>query len=335
MPTIFLSYRRTDSPEACRVYDWLGQRLGYDAIFMDVAAIPFAVQYPDFISKAIAQSKVLIALIGNEWEKRIDDGTDPVRMEIEAAIANQVPVLPVLIGNTPMPDADAMPKSISVIASQNADRVGVLLDFHSHMQMLLPKIESILGTLAMTSIGSSELLVHRACQSIIGYLKESALGNPHLAKWLRWTIIGVEGFDNPQDDRVTFYLHRVRRWTELIELHFILSFWARDPRLEQATVGCVMHQLEKSPIIPLEDMPSNLLPYDWTLKVRWSDEDPRQVWKMITDRPLRLTLAYVATVSRKNPIVSTDSAKGLDVISEPASQEFQSVKALDEKGAVD
>jgi hypothetical protein len=37
----------------------------------------------------------------------------------------------------------------------------------------------------------------------------------------------------------------------------------------------------------------------YDLKIRWSDEDPRQVWKMITDLPLRLSLTYVATVSLK------------------------------------
>ena len=52
MATIFLSYRRTDGPEACRVYDWLGQRFCYDSILMDVAAIPFALRFPDFIRQA-------------------------------------------------------------------------------------------------------------------------------------------------------------------------------------------------------------------------------------------------------------------------------------------
>ena len=33
------------------------------------------------------------------------------------------------------------------------------------------------------------------------------------------------------------------------------------------------------------------------LKIRRSDEDPRRIWNMITDEPLCLSLAYVATVS--------------------------------------
>ncbi|MCB0112132.1 MAG: toll/interleukin-1 receptor domain-containing protein [Caldilineaceae bacterium] len=54
MATIFLSYRRTDGPQASRIYDWLAQRFGYDAVFMDVTAIPFAVSFTEFIQQAIA-----------------------------------------------------------------------------------------------------------------------------------------------------------------------------------------------------------------------------------------------------------------------------------------
>jgi len=54
--TIFLSYRRTDSPQACRVHDWLAQRFGLDALFMDVQAIPVAVSFPEYIRQAIESS---------------------------------------------------------------------------------------------------------------------------------------------------------------------------------------------------------------------------------------------------------------------------------------
>jgi len=299
MAIIFLSYRRTDSPEACRVYDWLGQRLGYDSIFMDVAAIPFAVQFPDFIKQEIAKSRVLIALIGSEWAKRIHDANDSVRMEIEAAVANQIPVLPVLIGNTPMVDVDALPKSISSIALQNAGTVGVSLDFHTHMQSLLPKIETILGNIATTGLGSTDPdLFQRACNGIIDYLRASASQSGSV-QWAQWNVIGVDGFNRMPNLETTLYLHRVRRLAELIELHFILSFWAGDSGSEQLMAGWTFRHLGGGPVVPDE----YLIPTGWepefTLKIRWSDEDPRQVWKMITDQPLRFSLAYVATVFPK------------------------------------
>lgn len=305
MATIFLSYRRADSPEACRVYDWLGQRFGYDSIFMDVAAIPFAVRFPHFIKEGIAKSGVLIALIGAEWARRIRDANDPVRMEIEAAIAHQIPMLPVLIGNTPMPAVEELPTSISEIASQNAVTVGVSLDFHSQMQILLPKIESILGGLAATSIGHSDpYLIQRACDGIRGYLAGAYERdpNPNFERdYCEWKVINADGFGNPSrsGEAVTLYVHRVGRLAELIDLHFILSFWARAPHREQVLAGWVMFHLEQSPVVPDEFFGHRLMGGECTLRIRWSDEDPRQVWKIITDMPLRLSLAYVATVSPK------------------------------------
>jgi len=231
-------------------------------------------------------------------------------MEIETAIANQIPMLPLLIGNTPMPNADELPASISAIASQNATTVGVLLDFHSHMQLLLPKIESILGALASTSIVQSDpCLIHRACSGIINYLKKKAFDSAiDLLKLSEWTVIGVDAFRehfSGQFARVTLYLHRVRRLADLIELHFILSFWGKEATAEQVLAGWVMSQFEQSPIVPdeflesVEFFESAAMTSKCILKIRWSDEDPRQVWKAITDEPLRLSFAYVATVSPK------------------------------------
>ncbi len=298
---------------------------------MDVAAIPFAVRFPEFIRQAIAKSRVLIALIGAQWVARIRDENDPVRMEIEVAIANQIPVLPVLIGNTPMPDVDELPASISAIASQNATTVGVLLDFHSHMQLLLPKIESILGALAPTSIGRSDpYLIHRACNGIINYLRKKANQSAtELLVGTEWRVIGVDYLSHPfsgQPAGVTLYLHRVGRLAELIELHFILSFWARAPSWEQGLAGWVMSQFEQSPVVPDEFLESDEffesagMTNKCILKIRWSDEDPRQVWKVITDQPLRLSFAYVATVSPKPmgagvPTVLTAEDAGIHPVS--------------------
>lgn len=265
---------------------------------MDVAAIPFAVSFPDFIKQAIANSRVLIALIGGHWLTKIHDADDPVRMEIETALANHVPVLPVLIGNTPMPNVEDLPPSISTISILNATTVGVLHDFNTHMQTLLPKLESILGALAATSVMRADSrLIERACAGIISYL--SAKARQEDVYFVRWEVVGTDWFSRPDDSVVTLFLHRIARLAELIELHFILSVSFRDPHSEQAMAGWVMSQLEQTPIVPDEYFEPGAMTAEYDLKIRWSDEDPRQVWKMITDAPLRLSLAYVATVSPK------------------------------------
>ena len=92
---------------------------------MDVSAIPFAVSFPEFIGQAITGSRLLIALIGRDWHSRMQKPDDPVRMELGTAVAAGVPVLPVLIGTTPMPGPEDLPASLASIATQNAAAVGV------------------------------------------------------------------------------------------------------------------------------------------------------------------------------------------------------------------
>lgn len=290
------------------MYDWLAQRFGKDSIFMDVAAIPFAVSFPDFIRQAIANSKVQITLIGAQWLTKIHEADDPVRMEIELAIANHIPVLPVLIGNTPMPAAEELPASISTIASQNAVTVGVLHDFNTHMQSLLPKIESILGALAAQSVATSDpYVIQLACDGIIHYLREKSLQSEmRFPSHVTWKVIGTDEFSQrPLESTVTLFLHRVARLAELVELHFILSFWSHVASNEHMMAGWVMCQLEQTPIIPDEFFAPGAMTLACNLKIRRSDEDARQVWKMITDVPLRLSLTYVATVSPKRRDLET------------------------------
>ena len=299
MATIFLSYRRTDGPQACRIYDWLSARFGGDAVFMDVAAIPFAVSFSEFIREAIEQSRVLIALIGPDWHERIAEPNDSVCMEIETALVNGIPVLPVLIGNTPMPDRDTLPDAIAAIATQNAVTVGVLHNFHSHMQSLLPKIESILGAMAVESEATANpQIVQLACRGIVDYLRDKAGNSSDPAvQSVNWESIGTNEFETMTGNTGTLFLHRITRLAELLELHFILSFWGHASDIEYVLAGWAISELERTPVIPEDYFGVYLEDSALELKLRRSDEDARQIWKMVTDRPLRLSLSYVATIA--------------------------------------
>jgi hypothetical protein len=304
MAVIFLSYRRTDSPQACRVHDWLALRFGNDAVFMDVAAIPFAVNFPDFIRTAIQGSSLMILLIGSEWHARIQQPDDPVRMEVEAALAAGVPVLPVLIGTTRMPGPETLPVSIRAIATQNAAFVGVLNDFETHMRALLPKIESMLGALAARSVVTADPhLISDSCNGVVRFLADTIRSERGL--YYQWEVFGTSDFHKMHQNTASLYLHRISQLGDLLELHVLISFWTEsgDSSLEMA--GLVMQRLEQDPVIPYHNYtPQTRLPVQ--VKVRRSDEDPRQVWKMITDYPLRLSLAYVVTVS-PGPVVGVET----------------------------
>jgi hypothetical protein len=301
MALIFLSYRRGDSPQACRIFDWLTRRFGADAVFMDVSSIPFATAFPEFIRDAIVNSRTLIALIGPGWPDRMKEPRDPVRMELETALNAGVPVLPLLIGNTPMPQPSELPETLAAISDQNAFVVGVSRDFDSHMRAFQPCVESILGALATDGVVTSDAhVVQRVCDGLLHFLAHRYRSEVPESdtQWVLVNAVSLRALDGMMG--ASLFLHRVTRLAELLELHFILSFWAGSASSENLLAGWVMRELERTPCIPGEHFWLSSENPLWDVKIRRSDEDAREVWKMITNQPLRLSLSYIATVSPKS-----------------------------------
>jgi hypothetical protein len=79
------------------------------------------------IAAAIQSCAVLLAVIGDGWtaavdeqgRRRLDDPDDPVRSEIEAALAHGVRVIPVTV-DTPMPPARDLPGGLASLAGRQA-----------------------------------------------------------------------------------------------------------------------------------------------------------------------------------------------------------------------
>lgn len=293
MADVFLSYRRSDAPQACRVHDWLSLRLGDDAVFQDVRAIPLAVEYPEFIRTAIRQSHVLIALVGADWAARTHASEDPVRMEVETAIAADVPVLPVLIGSTRMPTAEELPSSLATFAARNAAFVGVFHDFDTHMRNLLPRVEAFRGRgVEARPVGTDASVIALACEEVVTSLRHDAVvGSLSFA----CDVFGPSDFHRGGQNTIALHLHRIAPRRDALDLHVLLSFWAHSVSAAHHIAGVVIRRFEREPIVV--PAPYSRLAPGVQLKVRPSDEDPRQIWKMVTDMPLQLSLAYVVTVS--------------------------------------
>ena len=103
---IFVSYRRQETSHlAGRLYDRLAGRFGEGQVFIDVDAIEPGVDFARKIFRAVAACKVLLAIIGPTWltvadergHRRLDDPNDIVRLEVEAALARSVLVIPILV----------------------------------------------------------------------------------------------------------------------------------------------------------------------------------------------------------------------------------------------
>ena len=126
---IFISYRRQETSHlAGRLYDRLADRFGESQVFIDVATIEPGVDFAEEIFRAVAACTVLLAIIGPTWltaadergHRRLDDPDDIVRLEIEAALARTVRIIPILVESAVMPTHDDLPESLADLARRNA-----------------------------------------------------------------------------------------------------------------------------------------------------------------------------------------------------------------------
>lgn len=144
---LFLSYRRKDSASASgRIRDHLVAHFGHDKVYMDVDSIPGGVQFPEHIRRLLLQSDVFLAIIGNHWLDilldRQKDAEDWVRTEIELALTNGTPLIPVLVEGAAMPDKSQLPDSLRTLINWNARPVRQGDDFASDIERLLDDIEA-------------------------------------------------------------------------------------------------------------------------------------------------------------------------------------------------
>jgi hypothetical protein len=106
---------------------------------MDIDSIPFGLDFPEHITAAVEQCGILLAVIGRNWAGelgaswRIDELRDFVRIEIQAALERNLPVVPILIDRARMPGEADLPPSLTRLAFRNAINLDVGLDFHHHV----------------------------------------------------------------------------------------------------------------------------------------------------------------------------------------------------------
>ncbi len=130
MPQIFLNYRRTDTAgHAGRLYDRLAERFGHDGIFMDIDAVQPGEDFVARIEDVVANSDLVVALIGREWlwvgrgflrRGRLQGPSDFVRIELQVAFERGLHVIPVLVEGATMPTPAQLPGAIGALARRQA-----------------------------------------------------------------------------------------------------------------------------------------------------------------------------------------------------------------------
>lgn len=126
MPTVFLSYRRSDTGgEAGRLADTFQHKLGGSLAFRDVVDIPLGVQFDSMLAKELAAAKIVLVLIGPTWlaelQQRLKQtDVDYLRVEVATALAKGKRVIPVLLKGAVLPPVQALPEDLRSLAKHQA-----------------------------------------------------------------------------------------------------------------------------------------------------------------------------------------------------------------------
>jgi hypothetical protein len=167
---IFINYRRDDSiGMAGRLHDRLALTFGRDNLFMDVDHIPVGEDFEAHLNRQVAECHVVLVVIGPNWlnakdesgGRRLDNPEDFVAIEIAAALARGIRVIPVLVDGARMPKASELPDLLKPLARRQAAEVR-----HAHFGH------------------DAETLVARMREA----LRDKAAGP---GRWRVWAAIGV------------------------------------------------------------------------------------------------------------------------------------------------
>jgi uncharacterized membrane protein HdeD (DUF308 family) len=149
---IIISYRREDTVLMVgRICDRLRDHFGRDSVMMDIDSIPYGLDFRKHIKEALKRCDVMLAVMGPRWtavsedgRSRLADETDWIRIEIEAALAKDIPVIPVLVNGAAMPRPKDLPETMQDLAFRQAAPLDMRRDFHAHMDRLIGVMDELL-----------------------------------------------------------------------------------------------------------------------------------------------------------------------------------------------
>lgn len=124
---VFISYRQRGDYRfmAASIHYFFQQHFGEDRVFFDISSMRPGARYPDELRRALARSKVLIAVIHRNWvadlrERQAGGNPDWVFFEVETALRTGMVVVPVLLDDARLPSPDELPEAIGDLANRHA-----------------------------------------------------------------------------------------------------------------------------------------------------------------------------------------------------------------------
>jgi TIR domain len=253
--TIFINYRRHDSSaSAGRLTDRLVDRFGRDQVFFDVDAIPVGVDFVDYLSEQVARTCAMLIIIGQHWlnsaddtgRLRLENPNDFVRVEIEAALARDITIIPVLVDEAKLPRRDLLPKSLQPLVNRQAIAIRHET-FNSDIAPLLHMLDGLVGN-ERREPGSIEQRPDHP-QNLLSTFRSARSDGFPLSKLLEMIeeenlrILDERHNMEELKDHIDLFSHGATRPLALARLEYIM--WKRI--LERRTPSSVSEYLARFP----------------------------------------------------------------------------------------
>jgi uncharacterized protein YecT (DUF1311 family) len=183
MAKIAISYRRSDSQDITgRIFDRLVQHFGKDTVFRDIDSVQPGIDFRTQIADALRTTDALLVVVGPAWfgqgkdkASRIENEADPVRIEVETALKRDIPIIPILVGGTRMPEPNELPQSLRDFAYRHAVTVDGGRDFDHHMEGLVRSLHRMLHVPPSGKAGTTRAALSPKLYAIIGGLAVAAV----------------------------------------------------------------------------------------------------------------------------------------------------------------
>ena len=126
---IFISYRRADGAELVeRLHRKLKTVYPAVEVFLDEAAMVGGQKFEARIRDEIENASIFLLVIGAQWHgkaglARLNETGDVLRREVAWALNRNIPIVPVLLGDTRMPSAASLPEELAPIPKRHAERL--------------------------------------------------------------------------------------------------------------------------------------------------------------------------------------------------------------------
>ena len=149
MAKIFICYRREDSAYAAhQIYKELTDKFGEESVVFDVDTIPLGTDFRSYLNHEVSKCDILLAVIGDQWieilKQKVNETNDFVRIEIQAALERQIPVVPVLVGKAAVPIEQDLPHDLADLAYKQAAEVRTGPDNGAQLKRLIEGLDYLI-----------------------------------------------------------------------------------------------------------------------------------------------------------------------------------------------